>query len=133
MRRRRRNPPPFEYVDEPREQDRRRRELMEGAIRMTMVEPQEAGPAELTIVQALAEAANDRNVGPKLDRWLAADVHPDSPRPGGMRLMQTLIDTLHSLHPDTVEYIWDAALRAELMHERERRSGHWGRSNPCRK
>lgn len=122
--RRRRENPPFEFVDEPRILDRKRRNLLAVAVSETLAYPEEAGPGELVVVQELAMANDDREVEILLDKLLVGHGTWENKK----RLQHELQNTLRDLAPETVEYIFDEALRHEQQHRRS--GGRWVRSNP---
>lgn len=119
--------PPFEYIDQPRVLDRKRRTFLAEAVSAVLADPGEAGPAELLATQALAAGADDQTVELKLDRLL---VTGEASWPDKKWLRQQLHDILQQLDPETVEYVFDRALRAAQAHARERRFGRWTHANP---
>lgn len=100
---------------------------MRTAIRNVLVEPDEATPAENVVAALVAEAAN-REAAPMLERYIAG--HGGGSRIDLGWLDDELRDTVDGMHPDTVEHIFELALRESLKHEKDKRTGRWARSNP---
>lgn len=124
-----RNPPPFTFVDQPRELDRKRRESMAIAVSEALAYPDDVGPGVLCVVQSLAAGAADRRVEEDLDKLL---VTCDAPWSVKRQLQHELLETLRQLGSDTVEYVFEKALRAEQAHAREQRSPYRPARNPGR-